>query len=374
MTTQRIRSKWRFLTLNSRWDRSTVPIYEASTRGGYVPLLKTLMTSSCKNDCAYCALRQGRKCPRESWRPEELANITMRLWEEGEITGLFLSSTVNKDPDITVEKQLETLRILRSMGYTGYIHLRLMPGFSRHYVAEAVELADRLGVNLEAPNKEIFSELCPSKGGFKESVLKRLEWIINEVRKVSKMRLFYPFGFGRSGVDTQLIVGAISDNDQQYLKIVDYLYKKMHLTRVYFSGFEPVKETPLEARPPCPPYREYRLYQASFLLRDYGFKYEELERILNDDGFLPNVDPKVALAKMNRDNFPLDLNVASYFEILRIPGIGPVTAKKIISIREQNRIERFSDLERVLGISLAKAVAPYIDLKDKRLTYFSSRR
>ncbi|OYT44168.1 radical SAM protein [Candidatus Bathyarchaeota archaeon] len=373
MPTSRIREKWRFLTVSSRWDRSTVPIYETSSPGGYVPLLKTLLEAPCRNDCAYCALRAGMRCPRESWGPEEIARITLRLWEDGKIRGLFLSSCVRKDPESTVEKQLEALRTLREMGYTGYIHLRLMPGISRHHVREAVELADRLGVNLEAPTGDIFSEMCPSKGDFREVVLKRLEWIVDEVRRAADLRVISTFGFGRAGVDTQMVVGAVHDNDEQYIRMVDRLYREIGLRRIYFSGFEPIDGTPLEDNPPCPPYREYRLYQVSFLIRDYGFKYEELKGILDDRGFLPNIDPKVALARLEADRFPINLNSADYYEILRVPGIGPVTARKIIDARKNLKIERLSDLEKILGPTLSRRVAPYIDLKDKRLTYFSKR-
>lgn len=367
----RIREKWRLLTIGSRWDRSTVPIYEAAGGGRLLPLLKTLLTSHCTNNCTYCAFRSSRKCPRESWEPRELAEITFRLWMEGRIVGLFLSSSVFRDPDYITEKQLETLRILRGMGYTGYIHLRMMPGVSRHYIHEVVELADRVGVNLEAPSGDVFAEICPNKGGYKEAVMKRLSWIVEEAEKVRETGLTVPFGYCRSGVDTQLIVGAVTDNDLQFIRIMDQLYNKFGLRRIYLSGFEPVKGTPLERNPPCPPFREYRLYQCSFLIRDYGFKAEEIAQILDDRGFLPNIDPKILLARKNRDMFPIDLNSATYHEMLRVPGIGPTIAKRIIEIRDGLRIRYFSDLEKVLGPNLARAISPYIYLKDRRLTYFS---
>ena len=158
------RDKWYFLRLGARWDRSVVPIYEAAARGKCVPLLKTLLTSHCRNECVYCAFRAGRNCPRTMWEPRKLAEITKRLWEERKIMGLFLSSSVSKDSDFVTERQLETVRTLRDMGYTGYIHLRLMPDVDRNYIREAIEVADRVGVNLEAPNKEVFSELCPDRG------------------------------------------------------------------------------------------------------------------------------------------------------------------------------------------------------------------
>ena len=364
------RDKWYFLTLGARWDRAVVPIYEAAARGKCVPLLKTLLTSHCRNECAYCAFRAGRKCLRTSWEPEKLAKVTMYLWNKGRIRGLFLSSSVARDPDHITERQLEVLTLLREMGYSGYIHLRIMPGTSRHYIKEAVKLADRIGVNIEAPSEELFAELCPDKGSFKEDILKRLEWITEEIKGLRKDRQILNFGFGKAGIDTQIIVGATEDNDLQHVRTTEWLYRKMGLRRVYYSGFEPINQTPLENRPPCPPWREYRLYQASFLIRDYGISAKELEQIMNDKGFLPNVDPKVALAKVHPEIFPIDLNTANFKEIVRIPHIGPATAKKIIEYRKIKPIKYLSDLEKILGPNLARKVLRYVYVKDKRLTQF----
>jgi len=364
------RDKWYLLRLGARWDHAIVPIYEATAYRGRVPLLKTLLTSSCKNDCVYCAFRANRKCPRISWKPEKLAKITLHLWKEGKIKGLFLSSSVSRDPDQITEKQLEVLRLLRGMGYSGYVHLRLMPGVSRHLVKEGVQLADRVGVNLEAPNEEIFEELCPDKGGFKEAVLKRLEWVVQEAGKTTVEEVRPKFGFANAGVDTQMIVGALEDNDIQHLKTTEWLYKKLNLKRVYYSGFEPIPHTPLEKQKECPPSREYRLYQASFLIRDYGFKAEELAQIADEKGFLPNLDPKIAFAKMKSDLFPLDLNTASFYEIVRIPHVGPVTARRIIKARKVFPIKHVHDLEKIMGRVLARKILPYVDLRDKKLTDF----
>lgn len=368
------RDKWYFLTLGAKWDRAVVPIYEAAARGRCVPLLKTLLTSHCKNDCKYCAFRAERKCLRTAWNPQKLAEITMHLWSQGKIRGLFLSSSVAKDPDHVTEKQLEVLNNLRSMGYSGYIHLRIMPGTSRHYIREAVRLADRVGVNLEAPNSDIFDELCPDKGGFKEAILKRLDWIIEEVISLKRKGEVKgrKFGFSRAGIDTQLIVGAVEDNDLQHIRTTEWLYKKLGLRRVYYSGFEPIPQTPLEKRPTCPPWREYRLYQASFLIRDYGITSKELETILNDKGFLPNMDPKRVLAKINPEIFPVDLNTASFYEIVRIPHIGPTTAKKILEARKTKPIKYSSDLEKILGPHLTRKVLQYVEVKDKSLIQFQN--
>ncbi len=366
----RRRDKWHFLRLGASWDRSVVPIYEAAARGKCVPLLKTLLTSHCKNDCAYCTFRAGRQCPRAMWQPKKLAELTMQLWRERRIAGLFLSSSVSKDPDHVTEMQLEVLRVLRENGFSGYIHLRIMPGVSLYYIREAVELADRVGINLEAPNKDVFSELCPDKGGFQEAIIKRLTWITDEVQHVRDRTQKPKFGFGKAGVDTQMIVGATDDNDWQFLQVTEWLYKKQNLKRVYYSGFEPINQTPLEKRGVCPPWREYRLYQCSFLIRDYGFKTDQLAQIVNDEGFLPNTDPKLAFAEANSDMFPLDLNTASYKEIVQIPRIGPVAAKRIMRARGNMRIRYSADLEKIIGAKLCRRVSQYVELKDKRLTDF----
>jgi len=368
------RDKWYFLTLGAKWDRAVVPIYEAAARGKCVPLLKTLLTSQCKNDCKYCAFRAERRCLRTSWNPQKLAEITMHLWNQGKIRGLFLSSSVSKDPDFVTERQLEVLSNLRNMGYSGYIHLRIMPGTSRHYIKEAVKLADRIGVNLEAPNNEIFNELCPDKGGFKEAILKRLNWIVDEIKtlKRNEEAKRRKFGFSRAGIDTQLIVGAVEDNDLQHIKTTEWLYKKLGLRRVYYSGFEPVPQTPLEKRPSCPPWREYRLYQASFLIRDYGITSKELENIVNDKGFLPNVDPKQVLARINSEIFPLNLNTATFYEIVRIPHVGPTTAKKILEARKTKPIKYSKDLEKILGSALTRKILQYVEVKDKSLIQFQN--
>jgi predicted DNA-binding helix-hairpin-helix protein len=299
-----------------------------------------------------------------------LAEVTLHLWKERKITGLFLSSSVLKDPDYITEKQLQVLRTLRKSGYTGYIHLRIMPGVSRSYLREAIELSDRVGVNLEAPNKEIYNEICPDKGGFKEAILKRLEWIVDETKKARNEAYKPKFGYGKAGVDTQMIVGAVHDDDWHYLQTTEWLYKKFNLKRVYYSGFEPLPQTPLEDHVACSPSREYRLYQSSFLLRDYGFTVNNFSSILDDHRLLPNLDPKLVFAKTNPDIFPINLNTATYHEIVQIPHIGPITAKKIIKAREEIKIQYAADLERIIGANFTRRVSPYVELKDKRLTEF----
>ena len=356
--------RWHFLTMDARWDKTSVPIFEAAARGRCVPLLKTLLTSHCTNSCNYCPFRAGRGFERQSWNEEKLAGITMQLWKERKITGLFLSSSVLKDPDKVTERQLCVLRKLRAMEFTGYVHLRLMPGTSRHYVREAVELSDRVGVNLEAPSAETFQELCPDKGGYKEAVLKRLGWVVEEVQRAKSSCFDAKFGYGRSGVDTQMIVGAVGENDWTHLETTVKLYSSLGLKRVFFSSFKPVKDTPFEDKPSCPSYREYRLYQCSFLFRDYKFGIKDFVDVVDDKGFLPNEDPKALFVKNNMELFPLNLNEASYYDILKIPRIGPVTAQKIIIYKKTQKIRRLSDLEKAAGQKLARVIAPYVDMID----------
>ncbi|MBX5326850.1 MAG: putative DNA modification/repair radical SAM protein [Candidatus Bathyarchaeia archaeon] len=364
------RDKWHLLRVGAEWDQTAVPIYEAAARGKCVPLLKTLLTNHCKNECAYCAFRAKRNLQRIDWETRKLATVTLHLWKTGRISGLFLSSSVTRDPDYVMEKQLEVLRLLRGMRFTGYIHLRLMPGVSRHYICEAVELADRVGINLEAPNRSIFSQLCPDKGGLKEAVLKRLDWLVDETSKAKNTKIKPEFGFARAGIDTQMIVGAVDDNDWEHLQVTEWLYKKLMLKRVYYSGFEPIRQTPLERKPACSPSREYRLYQSSFLIKDYGFTANSFAPIVDDEGFLPDADPKLMLAKLDRDMFPLDLNTATYNEVLRIPRVGPVTAKRILKARNMRKIHYFGDLEQIVGAHLARRMRRYVELKDKTLPCF----
>ena len=366
-----MKSKWRILTLGAKWDRCLVPVYEATGPSGVYPLIKTLLTNKCTNNCTYCPFRAKRKTQRSEWNPEKLAKITLNLWKTQKIKGLFLSSSIPKDPDTVVENQLQVLRNLRKSGFTGYIHIKLMPGVGRHLIAEAVELADRIGINLEAPESEIFQEICPDKGSYNQDIIKRLKWIVAEVEKAREKRQKPQYGFGRFGADTQMIVGATEDDDLQHLETTEWLYKRLGVSRVYYSGFEPQPNTPLENRKPCPKSRTRRLYQASFLIRDYKITAEELAQILDDRLMLPDIDPKKALARLNQHLFPLDVNQATYYELLRIPGIGPKHAREILSYREHKPITRVSDLERVLGAHLARNILPYVQLKYDKLTSYN---
>jgi len=360
-------SKWRVLVVSSKWDRCYVPIYEASARGRPARLLKTLMTNACGNECLYCPLRAFSAKEKVAWRPEKLAWVALKLWRRGKIDGVFLSSSIPADPDKVMELELETARLLRARGFTGYIHLRLMPGASRELIAEAAELADRIGVNFEAPRQDIFAEICPDKGSFMSDIVKRMEWAREEADKVRRMAPDGP-GFCRAGLDTQLVVGAVDDNDLDFIFMAEWLYRELGLKRVYFSGFEPISGTPLADKPACPKRRILRLYQASFLLRDYGVGADELVELVGPDGLLPDRDPKLALAELQAWRFPVDPNTASFHELVRVPGIGPSAAKAILSEREKGKeVRDFWDLVRLLGFKRASLAARYLDVERRGL-------
>lgn len=342
------REKWARLVLDSGLDRHTVPIFYACARSKKVPLLKTLMSSFCSNNCKFCAFRCERKIEREKWRPEELAKVTLELWKIGKIQGLFLSSSVEKDPDNMVEKEIETVKILRSLNFTAYTHLRLMPGTNKELIRQAVELADRVGINIEFPRAGYYDDMKIFLD-FKQDIIKRLKFLAREVKKAQREAKC------KAGLDTQLIVGASNETDKEILEVSEWLYNDLSARRVYFSAFEPVKNTPLENQKPENKLREYRLYQSSFLIQKYGFKARDF--ILNEFDKLPlNQDPKFLIA--SRNEIEIDVNEANFEELIKVPGIGIETAKRIV---EQGNSGIKFDMERLKKIGvIVKRALPFI--------------
>lgn len=350
------------LSLGAGYDRC-VPIYHSVARGRSVPLLKTLVSSYCTNNCAYCAFRCERRTYRERFEPAELADIALKLWKRGSIEGVFLSSSVERDPDEATRRELEAAEILRKRGYTGYLHLRLMPSCDRELVRRAAELGDRIGLNVENPDNTCLAEIRPDIDA-RVDIWRRLRWCREEAdRRADRVR---------AGLDTQFVVGASDETDEQVLEATHKLVDELGLRRVYYSGFRPIRDTPLEDRAPCSRVREFRLYQASFLMQDYGFKPEDFRPALDDGGFLRDVDPKLALAQTRPELFPIDLNSAGLKELLLVPGIGPRTARRVLAARDRASFKSLSDAQRRLGARI-RAMAPYLSVgreRQKRLDDF----
>ena len=342
--------------------------------GQSIRLLKTLLTSACERDCYYCPFRAGRDFRRATFKPEEFASLFMNLHKVGAAEGIFLSSGVAGGGVRTQDKLLDTADILRhKMGFRGYIHLKIMPGAEKAQVERAMQLADRVSVNLEAPNTERLARLAPHKI-FLEELLQPLKWV-DEIRREQPppfQSWRFDYGTGRNpsaqrgywpSTVTQYVVGGSDESDLELLTTTQWLHKNVHLKRAYFSAFSPIHDTPLENKAPTDPLREHRLYQASFLLRDYGFDLEELPFV--EGGNLPlSTDPKQALAQMNLREQPVEVNNAERNELLRVPGIGPKGANAIIRVRRTGKLRDISTLKK-LGV-IAERAAPYLLLDGQR--------
>ncbi|UZJ39179.1 putative DNA modification/repair radical SAM protein [Prosthecochloris sp. SCSIO W1102] len=305
-----------------------------SDDGRCISLLKVLLSNDCRYDCAYCVNRSSNPVERTSFTVEELVGLTIRFYRRNYIEGLFLSSAVEKSPDYTMEKMVAVVRRLRQEEkFFGYIHMKIIPGCSRELVKEAGLYADRLSVNIELPSGDSLSRLAPQKR--KESILKPMALLgetISANRLERKKSRSVP-RFSPAGQSTQMIIGASPESDHRILLLSQGLYKKMNLKRVYYSAYVPVNHDnrlPVLAKPPLK--REHRLYQADWLLRNYGFNADEI--LSREHPFLDeHLDPKAAWALRHPEFFPVDINRADYAALLRVPGIGVTSAKRIVAAR-----------------------------------------
>ncbi len=309
--------------------------------GRCVSLLKVLMTNECEKDCSYCPNRVQRDVPRTSFAPEELSRLFIDMYERNFIEGLFLSSGVRHGTSDTIEGMLKTVEILRlKYRFGGYIHLKILPGASEQYIERAAGLADRLSLNLEAPNEERLRILSKSKNYNRD--------LLTPIRNIAKI---VEKSQGTTHT-TQFIVGAAQESDKELLASVNDLYKSYNLKRAYFSAFNPVYGTPLENVAPAPRIRENRLYQSDFLMRFYNFKFKDF--YFDDNGNLDlDLDPKLMYAVRNPQLFPIEVNRASFQQLLQVPGIGPKSARKILEVRRQYRIKSPEELKS-MGISLKR--------------------
>lgn len=334
-------------------------IYNAKQEGGGTSrLFKVLQTNSCRYACKYCFTSCAIKRKRTTFKPDELATTFVSLTQARRVDGLFLSSGIVPDADTTMEKMLATVERLRLReGYTGYIHLKLIPGASFEYIERAVELADRVSLNLEAPNQARLTELAPDKE-FASSMWGRLSWAAELMRRARAE--------GRRAarsLTTQFVVGAVGESDRELLDTIDRAHRELDLRRAYFSAFHPIERSPFADMPSEDPTRALRLYQADFMLRDYGFSAAELP--FDDQGLLPrDKTPKQAWAEHNLHE-PIEINLASRQDLLKVPGIGPKSADKILAARRETRLSDLSQL-KALGVTTGWA-APYVLLNGRRM-------
>lgn len=326
-----------------------------SADGRCVTLLKVLMTNCCVYDCKYCVNRRSNDTRRAAFTPEELADLTIEFYRRNYIEGLFLSSGVLRSPDYTTELMIRSLRLLREKHrFNGYIHAKAIPGTSPELVEQLGLLADRLSVNIELPSEVGLQALAPEKT--KQAILAPMRQIQTRNRQNREELVKYRHApkFAPAGQSTQLIVGATADTDYHILRLTQGLYDKYGLKRVFYSAYVPVVEHALlpskEIKPPL--LREHRLYQADWLLRFYGFRAEELLDEQHTD-FDTRVDPKCSWALTHLDFFPVEVNTADYETLLRIPGVGVTSARRILSARRHGRIH-VDDLKK-LGVVMKRA-------------------
>lgn len=309
--------------------------------GRCISLLKILMTNACIYDCKYCINRRSNNVPRAIFTPEEICEITINFYKRNYIEGLFLSSAIIKSPDYTMERLIETIYLLRyKYKFNGYIHAKAIPGASPYLIKKLGSLVDRLSTNIELPTDTSLKMLAPDKKT--KDINNSMITIRNNISKT----------FAPAGSSTQMIIGATKDSDKDILEKSANMYKYFHLKRVFYSAYIPVNQDKMLPSISIPPLkRENRLYQADWLLRFYKFSVNEL--FDNNNNFNYLVDPKTDWALRHLEEFPKEINKVSFNELIRIPGIGITSAKKIVSARKVFKIE-FKDLKN-MGVSLKKA-------------------
>lgn len=310
--------------------------------GRCISLLKILMTNCCIFDCKYCINRRSNNIKRAIFTPEEICTITMNFYRRNYIEGLFLSSGIIKNPDYTMELLIKTVRMLRTKyHFHGYIHCKAIPGASEHLLKELGSLVDRLSANIELPTEQGLKLLAPNK---KSDKVTKIMSYIKENRK---------YNYAPAGQSTQMIIGATKETDFDIMNKSEHLYKNYELKRVFYSAYVPVNKDKMLPSLITPPLvRENRLYQADWLLRFYGFKVNDL---LDQDN--PNfnilMDPKANWSLRHLEEFPKEINTASYYDLLKVPGIGIKSAQRIIACRKNFKIH-FQDLKK-MGIVMKRA-------------------
>lgn len=347
MATLSLEQRMKILAEASKYDTCSVSgiCHTFGPDGRCIDLYKTLMSNSCSGECKYCPNQCSRRTTRASLSNDEIKRITWTLYKRNIIEGLFLSSGILGDSESTTQKQIELVQELRREGFRGYIHVRLMPGVPKDMLGHISLLADKFGVNVESTSPEHYGELCPNFD-YKVDAIRRMRWTADFVRQERRK------GHIVGANDTQFVVGADGETDWEYISKTYGFMDRYRLRRPYFMSFQPVKDTALEKEPSSPLWREHRLYQTSFLMKEYGYKPYEFKQVL-DGGFLPDQDPKLMLA----GDMMVDINSAPVTEMIRIPGIGPFSAQKITKLRP---IKSFQQLKQI-GVVLKRA-APFIEV------------
>ena len=331
--------------------KARFPVTQACLPNGQtIPLLKTMQTSVCENNCNYCVFRSGRDMRRASLTPDDMADAIVKLSDAGIAKGVFLSSGIVNGGVPTQDRIIATAEILRQRyHYPHYIHLKIMPGAEKDQIFRAMQLADRVSINLEGPNETSLSQLAPRKV-FLDQLLRPLK-IIEQIRQTHPAHLAWKGHWPSSC--TQFVVGAVGETDLDLLQTTDNLRIHYKISRAYFSNFSPVLDTPFENLPPSNVWRMNRLYQAFYLLRDYQFSLEDIQ--FSNTGHLNlKKDPKMAWAEEHLEHQPIEVNTAGYEQLIKIPGIGPQMAHKIILSRRYDKIRDISDL-RKFGASAKRA-------------------
>ena len=325
-----------------------------SEDGRCISLLKILMTNSCIYNCEYCINRRENERVRVTFSPEEVVNLTMNFYRRNYIEGLFLSSGIIKSPDYTMERLVKVAELLRNTyNFNGYIHMKAIPGSSEDLIRKMGLLVDRMSINIELPTQKALSLLAPEKKI--ADITRPMNKVKNEMmvygedrKKFNHTPKFLP-----AGQTTQMIIGAGRESDLDIIKTSEKLYQNYALKRVYYSGFVPVVKSKLtEGIDKTPLLREHRLYQADFLMRGYKFKADELLTI-KDANFDLAIDPKSNWAINNIERFPLEINTASYYDLMKVPGFGRTYANRIIEARQFRKLTY--DSLRALKISTKRA-------------------
>jgi len=331
--------------------------------GRCISLLKVLVTNQCIHDCAYCINssknKEKTKQQRTSFEPEELAKLTIAFYLRNYIEGLFLSSGVGRSTECQAEVIHETLQILRfKYKFDGYVHAKILPGIDKEKLRRIAELADRVSINVELPNKSRFSETCSTKD-YNNDIIRVSKWLPELKSK----------GFIPAGYTTQYVIGAADETDKEILESVFKFYNAdWEFKRQYYSTCLPLVENQ-KSFPRHFFRREHRLYQIDWLRRIYKFSPVELMSVVDDKGFIPlGEDPKIILARNNQDLFPIDVNVAKYHELMIVPGIGHLSATRIVKLQKQGVTISNAIQLKSIGVVLKRALPYLIVGGNKQLT------